>query len=59
MIKFKRLEPLLAPVNEKSDNITVPVLSKKSSRIWGADEEYNYDRASKDIGYVVGLPQPV
>jgi HK97 family phage portal protein len=58
-LKFKRLESLKVPETEQSPPTTVPTMVVKSSRIWGADEEYNYDRASRDMGYVVGLPQPV
>lgn len=60
MIKFKKLEALKVYATEQSPPPTpITPLSVKSSRTWGADEEYNYDRASKDMGYVVGLPQPV
>lgn len=57
-ISFKKLSPLVGGA-EPPKSESKPVMREKSSRIWGADEEYNYDKASRDMNYVVGLPQPV
>lgn len=59
MIIFKKLEPFVnsKKVEEVKSSPSPPAVVK-SSRIWGVDEEYNYEKASTAFGSYSSIPQP-
>jgi HK97 family phage portal protein len=53
---FKKLENVALGKEVENKNSSLPVVTKASST-WGADEEFNYERASRLLGGG-GIPQP-